>query len=941
MWILMTALVSMAHHCAADYCPPSSPQSDGMRDIMLCYVRSGGWDAEQFKPYVTYLDRTGKPRDWFYDAYLFLMGGGAPSGASYMHQPTNKADWEYYLDTTFAPSTHVDALEKALVEADNTLGQKPRTVPVIFMLPYPCSRQRNFGDVDGDGVSEDFAKDTDRAKAIAWITDAIIARFKADAYPHLRLWGFYWMNEEVQLHDEDVVRASAAVVHKRGYKFHWIPWYNAPGVPKWKELGFDLVIMQPNFAFIASAGGTHWPDFDRLTSAANMCCGLGMGIEMEMDGPSATSPASRLNLRGYLNWGTDELSGYMRGAVRAYFQGRSSIAALCKSDKSLVRQFYDDLYAFHKGTYKRRRLSIAEGCEYKVEGKAVAGFGDDGRKLTDGIIMTRAAQEDRLVAFAGDSTVVVDLGGPRLVSDVRVHVAQCREKRIEAPDSLELSLADSPAGPWELVGSAAPACGVEDAGWAVGSGVISFRPTVARFVKVALRPGAHQIALHEIMVMPASHLLWDCACELKVDGRDLDASALTDGFLATGQEDAARWDAPSAAVDCDLGLTRYAAQLRAHFVDDASPGLIVLASSGDAKVEFAEIAAKPPGPAGWVDVLLGCVPIRRLRVEIEGACACDELQLVPARSLAFQKSYVFSPTFEPNYPDTDNKELTDGVLTEQGFADGKTVGWRQWARPRPAVTIDLGKKQRIDRVRVQVEGGGNAGVGFPKKTTVSVSLDGTAWEAVGFTTSPPASTLCPPEGSQYCLLGWIELPVGPVDARFVRVSFVSTGWLMVSEIQVLSSEANVAFGRTYTFTTPPSCERKYADTRGLLTDGVTPRRGWRQVVGCDKGKRAIIVDLEQPQRIGPVRAYLVGGGHGAVYFPRNMKVSLSMDGKQWTEAGSTTDVPPEPDKPGRAYGFMTADCGGANGQFVRLDFERRGWLMIGEIEVFPPARKIR
>ena len=78
----------------ADYCPPSSRASDGMRDIMLIYGEPGKWKPDDFLPYVAYLDRQGKPRDWFYDAFLFMMFGGAPSGKMYIDGATNRKDWE-------------------------------------------------------------------------------------------------------------------------------------------------------------------------------------------------------------------------------------------------------------------------------------------------------------------------------------------------------------------------------------------------------------------------------------------------------------------------------------------------------------------------------------------------------------------------------------------------------------------------------------------------------------------------------------------------------------------------------------------------------------------------------------------------------------------------------------------------------------------------------
>ncbi|MBM4086307.1 MAG: DUF4855 domain-containing protein, partial [Planctomycetes bacterium] len=113
----LLAMIMLAASALADYCPPSSPQSDGMRDIMLIYGGPGKWTKADFLPYVAYLDRDGKPRDWFYDAYLFMMYGGAPSGQTYIDGATNKADWEFFIAEEFAADREFAALDAAIAHA--------------------------------------------------------------------------------------------------------------------------------------------------------------------------------------------------------------------------------------------------------------------------------------------------------------------------------------------------------------------------------------------------------------------------------------------------------------------------------------------------------------------------------------------------------------------------------------------------------------------------------------------------------------------------------------------------------------------------------------------------------------------------------------------------------------------------------------------------------
>ena len=99
LWPVTFVLLGAAP-AAGDYFPPADPKAGGIRDLMLIYLSKDSWPQDDFLPYVAYLGKEPprKPRDWFYDSFLFLAYGGAPSGTTYIDGPSNKADWEYYLD---------------------------------------------------------------------------------------------------------------------------------------------------------------------------------------------------------------------------------------------------------------------------------------------------------------------------------------------------------------------------------------------------------------------------------------------------------------------------------------------------------------------------------------------------------------------------------------------------------------------------------------------------------------------------------------------------------------------------------------------------------------------------------------------------------------------------------------------------------------------------
>ncbi|MBU0609605.1 MAG: discoidin domain-containing protein, partial [Armatimonadetes bacterium] len=154
-----------------------------------------------------------------------------------------------------------------------------------------------------------------------------------------------------------------------------------------------------------------------------------------------------------------------------------------------------------------------------------------------------------------------------------------------------------------------------------------------------------------------------------------------------------------------------------------------------------------------------------------------------------------------------------------------------------------------------------------------------------------------------------------------------------SEVEVLSGGKSAAAGCAYSLTAPTSTA-KYADHSGRLTDGdySRPGDGWSKSVGWDKGSPEVTVDLLKPQAVGIVRVHCLGGGNGAVYFPRFLTVSTSLDGQTWSDPVPTDGPPPEPGGQTLTT-FLTARLPGSTARFVRLRTERKGWAMLDEVEV--------
>ena len=109
------------------------------------------------------------------------------------------------------------------------------------------------------------------------------------SFRHVRLTAIYWLDEAVWGGDEPSVAIAAA--HARGLAAFWIPYYDAGGWDRWRELGFDAAWQQPNYFF-----GSTLPRA-RLDSAVARARAAGMGLELELDRRVVVDSGARRRLR--------------------------------------------------------------------------------------------------------------------------------------------------------------------------------------------------------------------------------------------------------------------------------------------------------------------------------------------------------------------------------------------------------------------------------------------------------------------------------------------------------------------------------------------------------------------------------------------------------------------------------------------------------------------
>jgi len=799
-----------------------TPEQAGFHDCMLIY-EADNRDADSLVPYVAHVDAGGRPDAWLFDSFLYMRFGSAPSGAQYYNGPTTKEDWLRALDVWFEKGRDIDALQAAVDHVKGVLGPAPAPLKVILSLHYPHPGQRSFGDVDGDGTSEDLATPEARGKVVGWYVDEAIRRFEAAGHPDLELWGFYWMNEQIDPGDDDPVRFAADAIHERGLRLLWIPYYRATGYNRWRELGFDVAILQPNYAFLEQHHGRIRND--RLIGTAALAERFGLGVEMEA-GSVVSDPRAREMFIDYLAFGAQRLCGY-QGATRAYYQGDRLFLGLCRSKDPTARRAYDAISDFIAGREVPRPGSL-EGSRAFVETPAgrVEAAG-----LTDGLFVTAERPEVPVASIdpATDS-VDVELRGER------------------APTEVEISLVTNPESHWTglvtIQGRRPNAEGWTPAGWKLASVAGSANAAVPKaVVAVPIGPGP-----------------WD-ELRLRFGGRGSGGSLRVD--------------------------------------------------------ELSLVTALSPGETPVDSACVGC-------------------------------AYTTDQNVEAQYPDRGGR-LTDGEVATEGFWQGKSVGW---TAAEVGITIDLGTPRAVEAVRVHLEGGGYAAVNLPDTVTAELSKRqplgpqatsgrGAAPEVpvpVAFATSGDVVVSSEREmGGSAHAVGTMDLVCqGPgLEGRYVTLRFACRGWLMVSEIEVLSAGGNAALGASYAVRPLPDplVGTQYADDGARLTDGRAAEGFDRSaVVGWTNRDAVVTVDLGVAMSVREVSAFVLGGGLYGIVAPPSARVECSADGEQWAPFGSAALTDPADNS---IHAMRLLVTGSATGvRYVRFTAARpAGWTMISEVAV--------
>ncbi|MEM3808982.1 MAG: DUF4855 domain-containing protein [Thermoproteota archaeon] len=320
-----------------------SPDITPPKNIVLVYSdsREGVYmTKDQLLPLVVYF-KDSRAIDTFFDGFLFL-GITGPSGGSYETGTANDKDWSWLLNRLLGSKNQVENLQDAAKEASKLLG-KEITLKVIIVIPLP-DPNLNF---------------SERISKVRKYVDNVIDKFYSSNFENLRLEGFYWMSETAPERDKQLIKESCSYVHEKGFRMYWIPYFNAQGYENWKELGFDYVMLQPNFAFYDLT-------VQRFNEVTERIRKYNLTVEMEL--PMYTNnPNLRdwkqsfviyLNASLFYKWNNLMPTSYYY--ANAFYQIYNS-----------ERAYYDLLYKYVKGTLTFNDFSkeYEEAIHY-INGKA-------------------------------------------------------------------------------------------------------------------------------------------------------------------------------------------------------------------------------------------------------------------------------------------------------------------------------------------------------------------------------------------------------------------------------------------------------------------------------------------------------------------------------------------------------------------------------------------
>ncbi len=418
-------------------------------DMVLIYqggVQRVDWTPEEIRPYVIHTDQSNK-KDWFFDGFLFLEfqdGNGYNYNPGYSgNEQARKQEWRWLADRLFESGKAINALNTCIAEAKEELGEPSFKHKVVIGIPEPFLDQKDWGELNGEKL--DFSKRKDRISACKWYVDLLYKKFEESNLEHLELEGFYWVSEQMSTNKFITVEIGD-YIRSRGQKFYWIPYYMSNGYSQWRDYGFDIAYLQPNYFFNKKINE------ERVRNACELAFTHNMGMEMEFDARAldGSKENHRDRLINYIN--TFKEQNVFKTSSIAYYEGGRGIYLFSQSSNPKDKEILDLLHSL----IVERRSRILENLIYQQNfktGKSInekiwtivgnrnnVKFTNNGLEISSGGNITKINMLDKVDLKYGRIELVAKIISKDKNTKIRLHLLPTEEKLGSWPASGELFL---------------------------------------------------------------------------------------------------------------------------------------------------------------------------------------------------------------------------------------------------------------------------------------------------------------------------------------------------------------------------------------------------------------------------------------------------------------------------------------------------------------------
>lgn len=338
------------------YLLSSDKATGGINNMQLVYTGSHGsigeWSKSDFLPMIAQEDASGKPSGWLFDATLF--------GPYSSNTPQTSAGWSAWLNDLFSPNVELSALNQAVGTLKQQLNDPNFKEKVVITIPGLNKNSSDFGVVGASGQNLDLNPNDvgqiqstiNKVKAINWYMNQVLSQWNKAGLSNLQLAGFYWEPESLnaaQPLDAELVEATSMLVHKDHLKFYWIPYYGAPGITEWKQLGFDAVTVQSGVSFNFSINPQ-----TRLKSSADQAKYYHMGLEMEQhwNVVNANERVALTPQNRYFDYFTaGNLYGFEGPVMKTWYLNSKTLLTAYHDTNPFYHRVYDNTVKFVNGQW--------------------------------------------------------------------------------------------------------------------------------------------------------------------------------------------------------------------------------------------------------------------------------------------------------------------------------------------------------------------------------------------------------------------------------------------------------------------------------------------------------------------------------------------------------------------------------------------------------------